>query len=240
MFVAPADFDGAPCGTNNNYRVNIMCEPCQISPCGPDAGSCIESNGSPGCEDVECCELVCSQDPFCCETTWDSSCAAQAIELCLGCGPDAGNCATPNGTPGCEDTECCLAVCANDPFCCDVEWDQACANQAIDICTCTPDAGSCYLPNGTPGCEINECCTLVCAEDPFCCATEWDTLCVSRAVELCGDPACNSAAGPCNMPNGTPGCDDPACCNLVCDQDPFCCDTEWDQICADAAAEACP
>jgi hypothetical protein len=53
-----------------------------------------------------------------------------------------------------------------------------------------------------------------------------------------GDP-CDGAEGDCCEANGSPGCDDPECCSLICDQDPFCCETEWDGICADAAASQC-
>ena len=48
-----------------------------IEVCGsPDSGDCWDGNGSPGCEDGECCAAVCEVDPFCCLTEWDSSCAA--------------------------------------------------------------------------------------------------------------------------------------------------------------------
>ncbi|MHC4090078.1 MAG: hypothetical protein ACYSVY_07335, partial [Planctomycetota bacterium] len=51
--------------------------------CGdPTAGSCFESNGSPYCDDLECCEIVCAVDPFCCDVTWDGVCAGEALELC--------------------------------------------------------------------------------------------------------------------------------------------------------------
>ena len=57
----------------------------------------------------------------------------------------------------------------------------------------------------------------------------WDfTVCVAPA-----------AGSDCCFPNGTPGCDDPGCEAIVCDIDPFCCDVEWDQICADEAADLC-
>jgi hypothetical protein len=48
------------------------------------AGSCCQSNGSPGCENPECCTEVCGLDPFCCLTTWDEVCA---VEAGLNCGP---------------------------------------------------------------------------------------------------------------------------------------------------------
>ncbi|MCA9291071.1 MAG: hypothetical protein KDA25_08080, partial [Phycisphaerales bacterium] len=163
------------------------------------------------------------------------------------CGPGSGPCGEPNGTPGCDDVECCEAVCAVDPFCCDTEWDGICAGEAADLCggggeACGPGSGSCGEPNGTPGCDDVECCQTVCAVDPFCCDTEWDQICADEAADLCGGgggDACGKGAGPCGQANGTPGCDDIACCELICSQDPFCCDTEWDQICADAAIKQC-
>ncbi len=50
--------------------------------CGPGAGDCCESNGTPGCEDSACCDTVCAADPFCCDTTWDGICADIAEDLC--------------------------------------------------------------------------------------------------------------------------------------------------------------
>ena len=51
----------------------------------------------------------------------------------------------------------------------------------------------------------------------------------------CGDPG----TGDCCVATGTPFCEDADCCSIVCAADAFCCDTEWDQICADAAALSC-
>jgi hypothetical protein len=50
-----------------------------------------------------------------------------------------------------------------------------------------------------------------------------------------GDPP----RGPCNEPNpGVPGCEDPDCCKLVCEEfDPQCCINEWTQQCAEAAVD---
>lgn len=36
----------------------------------------------------------------------------------------------------------------------------------------------------------------------------------------------------CCVPNGTPGCGNSECQDLVCACDPFCCDVEWDSLCA--------
>ena len=56
--------------------------------CGnPDAGDCFTANGTPGCGDVACCELVCAPDGFayCCEIAWDGVCAKRALEYCSLC-----------------------------------------------------------------------------------------------------------------------------------------------------------
>ncbi|MCA9285732.1 MAG: hypothetical protein KDA22_10975 [Phycisphaerales bacterium] len=55
----------------------------EIAPCGdPDAGSCFEMNGTPGCDEAFCCVIVCDFDPQCCENTWDGLCAEFAGENC--------------------------------------------------------------------------------------------------------------------------------------------------------------
>lgn len=45
--------------------------------------------------------------------------------------------------------------------------------------------------------------------------------------------------GNCFVPNGTPGCENSRCCQLVCDMDSDCCCTDWDIFCADLAKEIC-
>ncbi len=69
-----------------------------------------------------------------------------------GCGEaGTGDCCGPTGTPGCEDEACCEAVCAGDPFCCDVEWDDFCAGEGFDP-DCTLGPGQCGALN-TPECD---------------------------------------------------------------------------------------
>jgi hypothetical protein len=113
---------------------------CSGGVCGPGNGNCCVANGTPGCADETCCNIVCGADPYCCDVEWDGQCTEQALGLCdcsAGvCGPDNGNCCFANGTPGCEDAACCNTVCGADPFCCDVEWDGLCAEQAAGLCDC--------------------------------------------------------------------------------------------------------
>ena len=50
-----------------------------------------------------------------------------------GCGT-GGDCCVAGTGPGCIDVECCTLVCAGDAFCCDTEWDQLCADDAVAAC----------------------------------------------------------------------------------------------------------
>ncbi|MCH8153344.1 MAG: hypothetical protein IH830_13340 [Planctomycetes bacterium] len=54
------------------------------------------------------------------------------------CGvPGAGDCFTPNPTPGCENGTCCCLVCDINPLCCDIEegsWDALCVEVAKGVC----------------------------------------------------------------------------------------------------------
>ena len=45
--------------------------------------------------------------------------------------------------------------------------------------------------------------------------------------------------GSCLEAHATPGCCDPDCCRIICEIDTICCDTEWDDVCADQARDFC-
>jgi hypothetical protein len=58
----------------------------QGNACGdPEAGTCCQSKDTPFCDDPACCQLVCADDPFCCNTRWDSACAGRARQICPSC-----------------------------------------------------------------------------------------------------------------------------------------------------------
>ncbi len=113
--------------------------PCPaVAHCGDsDGGSCFADNGTPGCNQNDCCETVCSVRSTCCSIDWDATCADLAATMCGNCGDaGAGDCCQANGTPGCDDAGCCATVCAVDSFCCVGEWDTLCATQAASLCGC--------------------------------------------------------------------------------------------------------
>ena len=68
-----------------------------------------------------------------------SACVLPINPACEGA---KGPCGGPNGSPGCEDACCCTLVCdpamGGDPSCCLFEWDEQCANRALDLGCATP------------------------------------------------------------------------------------------------------
>lgn len=108
-------------------------------------------------------------------------------------GSGEGDCCAAHETPGCEDATCRDSVCAVDPYCCETEWDDVCAEMAWELCpelncggSLCPGEGSACEAHGTGGCEEGSCCELICAEDPYCCLVKWDQNCVCDARRLCG------------------------------------------------------
>ncbi len=230
--------------------------------CGIEsAGPCFFPHPSPGCNDAECCSTVCEIDPICCTFAWDATCAGLALDNCdlPECGDfPAGSCCEVTFSPSCRDRRCCESVCEKDPVCCDTTWDLVCVQLARqdDRCPCGADwdcgdpcAGDCCVPNFTPKCNDQDCCDAVCAIDSFCCDNEWDLTCASMALsneectgpeDACPTPECGDPdAGDCCFANGTPSCSDQECCDDVCQEDPLCCDSSWDAICAEQARTIC-
>ena len=62
-----------------------------------------------------------------------------------------------------------------------------------------------------------------------------ESIAILTACPVCGNPS----AGSCFEAHATPFCDLQPCCQSVCAFDSFCCNTQWDQICADEAAKTC-
>jgi len=131
-----------------------------------------------------------------------SACTATLDASCSGTGEGGGG-GGPVDPPACSHDACevgelmaptcdsCVAaICDADAYCCEVAYDEYCvaAAQAEAVCGCEPiiscahdlcEAGEIL----DPACD--DCVESVCAEDGFCCNTEWDDLCVSRAEDTC-------------------------------------------------------
>ncbi len=200
----------------------------------PGTGDCAVANGTPGCEDALCCETVCLEDPSCCESGWDQSCADEARERCGVTPPATQACCLPDGSCVSLPIKLCLAADGQPQG-----KESACSSASCPNPGC-PGSGNCFDPagNGTPGCVDVNCCAAVCTQDPSCCLVTWDGACAALAKGLCGNPAC-PGTGTCGLPNGTPGCQDQLCCDKICLLDPFCCSVEWDGACASEAIDRC-
>jgi hypothetical protein len=136
--VGPADLGGLLAAWGPCLGLPVNCSQ-------PELGDCYVAHVGQGCSEPECCTAICALDNYCCINEWDSLCAGLAnvlVESCPGgthpnCGnPRAGSCFVPNipATPGCDDTECCHAVCFVDQFCCQFAWDNLCAEEAGMVC----------------------------------------------------------------------------------------------------------
>jgi len=183
---------GGYLGQQGDGRLTIGCN---VDACANGSGNCFVASptDASGCGDATCCGKTCDLDRFCCDVTWDATCAGEAQGVCMGsfaaCAPGAGVCNLPDTTPGCDNVSCCNTVCMSDPVCCLSAWDSTCVEEANSVCflTCGPGAGDCHAVHTTPGCDPDACCQAVCTEDPFCCDTNWDQMCVDVAA---ASPSC--------------------------------------------------
>jgi hypothetical protein len=228
------------------------------------------------------CEgLVCDAEPLCCVLEWDLACQNLAFELC-GLEQPSDCCGFLGPGVVCSDPACVEVVCAADPFCCDTSWDTLCGFEAQELCgalcCCSDKITICHIPPGdpgnahtitisvnalpahlahgdtigpcaaksctdeccnrhpTPGCDDPVCEGLVCGAEPLCCVLEWDLACQNLAFELCG---LKQRSDCCGFLGPGVVCSDPACVEVVCAADPFCCDTSWDTLCGFEAQELC-
>ncbi|MCX5641073.1 MAG: hypothetical protein NT059_09720 [Planctomycetota bacterium] len=243
-----ADWDSACVSIAREYC-------CGAIGCGSGCNKpCLIPHQEPYCNDPYCCDAVCRNDPLCCSASWDALCAAGALARCgSSCGlPESGDCFIEHDLPGCSRGECCSKVCVADPSCCTIAWDFACVNLASLPANATNckrpvcgdfDAGPSCEPH--PGQSSNDpvCCAAVCAEDTYCCNTEWDADCVdiARTITSCGcSYVCGDVcAGNCCRAHDNGACNDAACCASVCAQDAYCCNTLWDSVCAGVARDTC-
>ncbi|MDZ4755376.1 MAG: hypothetical protein SGJ11_12895 [Phycisphaerae bacterium] len=175
--------------------------------------------------------------------------------------PGTGDCCVANFTPGCNDQSCCNAICSSDPACCQIAWDQMCADAASKFCSVCPavcgdticedgetwpecpecpkivncpGVGDCCDVHPSPGCTDASCCNAVCAFDPSCCTSGWDQFCVNAVDTACGftcGPVCGDTI--CEEGETFPTC--PECPEVVnCPGVGDCCEVHPSPGCTDA------
>ena len=127
------------------------------TPTPTSGGDCCLAHSGPRCDQPTCQSCVCTSDSFCCDTTWDDSCAITATEECAAsclCLPPAtptpGDCCQAHGGPGCDSAACQSCVCGVEPSCCDTTWDLLCISATIgcsSVCQCGVPTSA---PTNTP------------------------------------------------------------------------------------------
>jgi hypothetical protein len=256
-----------------------LCIDLAVDTCGIDCGgggNCehdlceVGTPLDPACD--TCVADVCNIDAFCCEVEWDQLCIDLAVATCgIDCG--GGNCehdlcevGTPLD-PACDT--CVTDVCNIDSFCCEVEWDQLCIDLAVATCGIDCGGGTCEHDLCDVGGPLDPACDpcagAVCDFDSFCCETEWDSVCVGEAEEICGLDcgapiecgngscevgehclSCPEDCGECPVcphdvceeGSALPfGCD--TCTPNVCKVDSFCCEVAWDSVCVALVPQHC-
>ncbi len=132
-------------GTIADCNGNLVADACDIS--GGTSSDC-GNNGIPDECEPDCnhdgladsCNIALGQSADCNFNGKPDEC-----DVNRQCGPSSGVCGVSgscldpagNGGLGCECAACCLAICALDPFCCNVRWDQVCALEASTTPECS-------------------------------------------------------------------------------------------------------
>lgn len=124
---------------------------------GPTSDCCMPTS-EPGCIDTEIQDCVCAVDAFCCDTAWDNQCVALVnTNECSVCVYPLGDqaCCEVHDTAGCSEQEVHDCVCATDPFCCSVEWDDVCVGEVggLECGETCPDVGTGSGTSGAGGSE---------------------------------------------------------------------------------------
>ena len=106
-----------------------------------------------------------------------------------------------------------------------------------------PSGGTGVLDDDDGGGSNHDCCeahddadcenpilsSCVCEADPACCEDRWDAHCVAQ-VEALGCGICGQPGTCCEVHEG-PGCEVPTVQACVCEYDPTCCQSGWDDQC---------
>ncbi len=148
--------------------------PCDAdSPSCPGQGSCFQPNSTPGCEDEDCCNLVCEISPSCClEWAGEWGCPSFALRLCasfegacclpaIGCVvTDQASCEKFSGSFQGEGTVCQADTCPDE-----IPRGACCVNGS---CLQLTEAG-CSLVVGNWQGEGTGCSPNVCVPEGACC-----------------------------------------------------------------------
>ncbi|MFQ5414970.1 MAG: thrombospondin type 3 repeat-containing protein, partial [Phycisphaerae bacterium] len=193
---------------------------CPDTPAGavPNATGCapveLDTDNDGVTDDVDECPLT----PPTAEAN-DAGCAATQI--------DSDGDLVLDIVDACPDTPAGATV---DVFGCPVP---ECGNGIVELGeTCDPPDGATCSSN----CQTIACGNGVVDQGEQCDPPDGVT-CDASCQNIGGGAGCGN--GDCFAVHGNPGCDDAACCAVICPVDPFCCDTLWDETCVEEANGLC-
>ena len=229
-YSAPADFFDVVSGTNGDCGGTYLCTagPGYDGPTGngtPNAKAL--GGGSSGCTPA-CAGRQCGGDN--CGGTCGTCAAGQTCS-------STGTCAAAGCTPVCAGKACGPDGCTGTCGTCAAGATCSAAGQ----CVSTACAHGLCAAGPALAASCDPCAAKVCASDSFCCATDWDSQCVSEVGKVCGAPCATS--GTCAHSECSPGvklsstCS--ACAAKVCARDGYCCATAWDNTCTAEVKRFC-
>jgi hypothetical protein len=123
----------------------------------------------------------------------------------------AGSCCTPSLSPGCSNASIANCVCAQDSYCCSIEWDSQCVDE-VDTFGCGSCFGGSGGSGGSSGCSVQ-------LQEPICSAC-MQSACCSPAEACVNDPGCGNL-GTCigtNCPTATTLAAISSCIDTTCSQ----------------------
>ncbi len=94
--------------------------------------------------------------------------------------------------------------------------------------------------------SCDPCVSQICAVDSFCCATSWNSQCISEVASVCGQNTCSMGGGGTNTCSHaycstgsalTNSC--ASCVTKICSSDSFCCSHSWDSTCVAEVGTIC-
>jgi len=207
----PYDPLNPTCVPAGSFRAIVWCEgaPPTGACCNDHSGTCTDGVLSTACEGRWMNGVTCASNPF------NPRCGTHACCYPSPINPNSIQC--QNLTPAnCTSN---LGSSAPGLFCVDVPL---CPGPA-----CINKPGDCFLYHATGGCDNAFCCDKVCTSDPFCCSTDWDSTCVTKARTMCSSDQCDDAlpitgTGTFQFDNTTATTDGPvhtACADVIGDEE---------------------
>ena len=138
---APAQSD---CSWGNDCQYNFFCDApltasqCPHSKCVADdapLGSCVDSD--------PCVEAICAENESCCTTEWSHDCVDMVKTVCDAfCSEElfdeCSHHVCVEGEPLACRSPCVLAICEQNPDCCDSSWDESCVALTTTLDACSP------------------------------------------------------------------------------------------------------